>query len=135
MWIEKGFATRDDVEQGSLLGCILWESRVAADLIKKVLAFPLSSLNFKGLSFCFEGLTYVYMLLTFSFQCHFRFILINILVPYGLYFFKSNFDRIKYYNPKKSVKRTSSNIQIGQSQAAIVNSILKTSIIKKRDIF
>ena len=48
-------------------------------LIKKVLAFPLSSLNFKGLSFCFEGLTYVYMLLTFSFQCHFRFILINIL--------------------------------------------------------
>ena len=52
---------------------------MAADLIKKVLAFPLSSLNFKGLSFCFEGLTYVYMLLTFSFQCHFRFILINIL--------------------------------------------------------
>ena len=53
---------------------------MAADLIKKVLAFPLSSLNFKGLSFYFEGLTYVYMLLTFSFQCHFRFILINILV-------------------------------------------------------
>ncbi len=52
---------------------------MAADLIKKVLAFPLSSLNLKGLSFYFEGLTYVYMLLTFSFQCHFIFILINIL--------------------------------------------------------
>ena len=38
---------------------------MAADLIKKVLAFPLSSLNFKGLSFCFEGLTYVYMFLSF----------------------------------------------------------------------
>ena len=52
---------------------------MAADLLKKVLDFPLSSLNLKGLSFYFEGLTYVYMLLTFSFQCHFRFILINIL--------------------------------------------------------
>ena len=52
---------------------------MAADLLKKVLDFPLSSLNFKGLSLSFEGLTYVYMLLTFSFQCHFIFILINIL--------------------------------------------------------
>ena len=52
---------------------------MAADLIKKVLAFPLSSLNFKGLSFCFEGLTYVYMFLSFWCWWHFRFILINIL--------------------------------------------------------
>ena len=71
---------------------------MAADLIKKVLPFPLSSQNFKGLSFYFDGLTYVYMLLTFSFQCHFIFILINILalIPLRLltlevllYFFKS----------------------------------------------
>ena len=68
-----------DLDQGSLLGCILQEIRVAADLIKKILAFPLFSLNLKGLSFYFEGLTYVYMLLTFSFQCHFIFILIKIL--------------------------------------------------------
>ena len=50
--------------QGSLLGCILYESRVAADLIKKVIVFPLSSLNKKGHSFCFEGLSFDYMFLS-----------------------------------------------------------------------
>ena len=46
---------------------------------EKVLAFPLSSLNFKGLSFCFEGLSYVYMFLIFWCWWPFRLILINIL--------------------------------------------------------
>ena len=38
---------------------------MAADLIKKVIVFPLSSLNKKGHSFCFEGLSFDYMFLSF----------------------------------------------------------------------
>ena len=55
----------DILAQGPSLGPILQESRVAADLIKKVTVFPLSSPNKKGQRFCFEGISFDYMFLSF----------------------------------------------------------------------